>query len=169
MTSLVPSLRRTAGTAVTTAGVLPSRVTVRRTTVVIGVLLSLILAMVTVRVAADWTASSAPLAVPPASLTSIEAALAGERARSAALQSQLDGLRASSDQLSSALAAANDRLALDQTTADGLRTDLATAQQKLATLEAALKAAAAKARTGGTTTIRTTTTSGEHEGEVGDD
>ena len=170
MTSHVSTPSRIAVTAV-----LPSRIgirstSLRRTAVVLGVALSLLLAVVTVRVAASWAASSAPLAEPPASLSSIEAALAGERARSAALQAQLDSLRASSEQLSSALGAANDRLTLDQSTADGLRTSLAAAQQKLATLEAALKAAAAHRSSGGsttTTTTRTTTTGGEHE--VGDD
>ncbi|HEX8024749.1 MAG TPA: hypothetical protein VF484_00955 [Candidatus Limnocylindrales bacterium] len=165
MTSLVSHVSKP--TARVAIAAIPSRPAIRRTVVLLGVALSLVLAAATIRIAADWAASSAPLAVPPASLTSIESALAGERARSAALQAQLDSLRASSDQLSNALAAANDRLVTDQTTADGLRSDLAAAQQKLATLEAALKAAAAKARPAGTTTR--SSSGGSTEVEVGDD
>jgi len=165
MTSHASVPGRVAMTATSSSRLAVQPTTVRRTAVALGVALSLLLAAVTVRAAAGWAASSAPLSEAPASLSSIEAALAGERTRSAALQAQIDGLRASSDQLTSALGAANDRLTLDQTTADGLRTSLAAAQQKLATLEAALKSAARQGSGG--TTIQATGTGGG--AEPGDD
>jgi septal ring factor EnvC (AmiA/AmiB activator) len=134
---------------------------VRRPLVILGVVLTLFAAAATVRAAADWAAASAPLANPPASIGSMQAALEQERARSTALQGQLDSLKASSADLAAALSAATDRLATDATTADGLRQSLTDAQTKLAKLEAAL---------GSSHTVTTRTTSGTTApAPVGDD
>ena len=127
---------------------------VRRPLLVLGVFLALVAAAATVRAASLWTAGAASLANPPASISSIEAALAREQSRSAVLQDQLAAMRAASDDLANALAAANSQVSTDQATADQLQASLTAAQAKLATLEAALKAHGA---TGGTTTSGTTT------------
>lgn len=140
---------------------------IRRQLVLVGVIVSLVLAGTAVRAASLWTAQSAPLAQPPSSIQSIESALSSEQARSAALQGQLDALRTSSQDLVTALATANDRVTIDQATADTLRTSLAAAQKKLASLEAALKAAATPSGPGAGT--RMSSTGSETGVEVGDD
>ena len=144
----------------------------RRRLVTISVALALLGAGATIRAAALWASQSATLNVAPASMTSIESALAQEQARSAALQGQLDSLRGASQDLASALAAAESRVGTDQTTADTLRASLTAAQTKLTSLEAALKAAAASAASRTRTTrpsTTTTTTTTAPGGEVGDD
>ena len=125
---------------------------VRRPLVILGALLTLFLAVASVEAASQW-AASASLAKPPATIASIEAALARATSRSVVLQDQLDAMRASSADLSDALAAANPQVATDQVTADQLQASLAAAQAKLARLEAALKAAGA----GGASTTSTKT------------
>lgn len=120
----------------------------RRTLVVLAVATALVGGAATIRAAGLWTAASAPLAVPPASLTSITSALAAERDRSAALEEQLRAVSAAAADLQAALAAARDQVATDATTADSLRTDLAAARARLAALEASLRVAA---RSGATT------------------
>jgi chromosome segregation ATPase len=116
--------------------------TLRRTAITAGLVGALLVAGLVVRAASSWAAVNAPLSVAPASIESLEGALAQERARSAALQGQLLELQTSSASLESALEAAQDRLGTDQETADGLRHDLAAAQARLAKVEAALRAAA---------------------------
>jgi chromosome segregation ATPase len=120
-----------------------TRPIVRRPLVILGALLTLFVAVATVRAASEW-AASASLAKPPATISSIEAALAREQSRSAVLQDQLDAMRASSADLQWALVAANNQVATDQTTADALQASLAAAKARLAKLEAALRAAAAR-------------------------
>jgi len=118
---------------------------VRRPLVVLGVILTLVAAAGTVRAASIWVATTASLASPPTSMTSIEDALTQEQARSADLQQQLDALRSSSGDLSAALVAANQQVTTDQATADSLRSSLKAVQDKLAKAEAALRAAQAAA------------------------
>lgn len=143
---------------------------VRRPIVVLGVLLTLFAAAATVRAASLWVSSSAALTTPPASISSIEMALAREQSRSAVLQDQLDGMRSSSRDLSVALFQANNQVTADQATAAQLEASLAAAQAKLAKLEAALKAATrtttARSSGGGSTT---TTTYHDDDGVGGDD
>lgn len=114
----------------------------RRIAVVLAVTTALVGGAATIRAAGLWTAASAPLAVAPASLTSINSALAAEKARSAALEEQLQTISAATADLKTALAAAQDQVATDATTAETLRTDLANARARLARLEASLRAAA---------------------------
>jgi len=122
----------------------------RRTLITVGIAASLLAAGLTIRAASIWAATSAPLSIAPASMTSIQDALDQERARSAGLQQQLADLESSAAQLRGALDAANAQAGVDQTTADDLRASLSAAQQKLSKLEASLRAArAAAARSAG--------------------
>ena len=57
----------------------------RRALVVAGVVVSLVVGAASIQAAAAWTAASAPLNDPPASLASLQASLEQERARSLAL------------------------------------------------------------------------------------
>ena len=98
----------------------------------------------TVRAAALWAATNAPLSVAPDSLDSLAGALEQERTRSAELVSQLTDLQRSGAALQAALRAAQARLGEDQATAEGLRDDLAAAEAKLKKVEDALRAAAAR-------------------------
>jgi septal ring factor EnvC (AmiA/AmiB activator) len=142
---------------------------IRRTLLVIGVLLSLAAAAATVEAASRWTASTAPLANGPASLDSIQQALAAQQSRSAVLEDQLAAMRAASDDLAGALNDANTQVSTDQATADQLRTALAAAQAKLAKLEAALKAQATVTMTTKTSKPATTTTTTFHDDDGGVD
>jgi len=144
---------------------------VRRMFVTLAVAGSLLVAGMTVRAASLWAANEAPLSVAPVSVDSVQQALDQERSRSAALETQLRELEASTTDLTAALQAAQDRVGADEFTAEELRASLTAAQDKLTKLEAALKAAAAKRAV---TTVRTTTSSGaasggEDEHEVDDD
>jgi septal ring factor EnvC (AmiA/AmiB activator) len=122
----------------------------RRLLVTLGITGSLVAAGLTIRAASLWAAADAPLSIAPVSVTSVQNALDQERARTASLEAQLATLGSSSGDLNAALEAARQQVVTDRTTADELRTSLAAAQQKLATLEAALGAAARRrASTGG--------------------
>jgi septal ring factor EnvC (AmiA/AmiB activator) len=138
----------------------------RRLLVTVGVAGSLLMAGMTVRAASLWAANEAPLNVAPVSVDSVQQALDQERTRSAALEAQLRELEGSTADLTAALAAAQARVGVDETTAEDLKASLTAAQDKLAKLEAALKAAATKRAT---TTVKTTTGTtrsddgGEHE------
>jgi chromosome segregation ATPase len=124
----------------------------RRPLVVLGVVLSLVLAVATVRAAAEWTAASAPLAVKPPSIEQLQADLAAEQARSADLQARLDGLTGDSTNLVAALQAASDRIATDATQAGDLQASLKAAKAKLTALERSIsKAKAATSRAAATT------------------
>ena len=141
-----------------------ARPAVRRFLVTLGVAGSLLLAGATVRAASLWAATQAPLTVAPASVESVQAALDAERARSAALTSQLQALQASASELSSALVAAQSQVGTDQATADQLRASLTAAQDKLAKLEASITAAARQpARSGGSAGSSTSGSSGGGE------
>jgi hypothetical protein len=117
---------------------------IRRTILVLGVIVTLGAAAVTVQAASLWTAASAPLAHAPTSVSSLQLQLAQQVSRSAILEDQLAAMRASSDDLAAALNLANNQVSTDQATADQLRASLAAAQAKLAKLEASLKAASAR-------------------------
>lgn len=119
----------------------------RRTIVTAGVASSLVLGAVTVRAAAAWTASVAPLDAPPISATDISSRLADASAQSAALEQQIVDLTARTTELSQALAAADKRVGTDSTTAKTLRAQLAAAQKKLAALSKALSGSSTKSKT----------------------
>jgi peptidoglycan hydrolase CwlO-like protein len=144
---------------------------VRRPLVVLGVVLSLFVGAATIRAAAVWTAASSPLGAKPPSIESLQAALANEQARSAALQAQLDQLAAGSADLTGAINAARERITNDAAQADGLRTSLKAAKAKLASLEASIRRARVAPGTGSSVNApapRAVVRSGEVDHEVGD-
>lgn len=114
----------------------------RRIATVIGVVLVLVLVLGTIRAAAAWTASAAPLPVAPVSAAELRARLADEQARAGALLDQLATLDARSRDLETALEQASSRIATDADHAQDLAAQLKAAKAKLAKLEAAV----AKAR-----------------------
>ena len=113
----------------------------RRSLVSLGVIAALLTGVATIRAAAAWTAASAPLEVEPGSVARLQAALAAEQDRSAALQGQIDALSASSADLAAALEAARGRIVSDGDAAAELSASLASAEAKLRQLEASLAAA----------------------------
>jgi chromosome segregation ATPase len=110
-----------------------------------------------IRAAASWTAASAPLTVAPDSVSTLQSRLADEQDRSTALQGQLDALESQSTELALALHAAQARIDSDASHAADLATQLEAARQRLAKLEATIKAAA-QASSSRATTVRTVTT-----------
>lgn len=144
---------------------------IRRSLVVAGVVVSLVVGAASIQAAAAWTAASAPLNDPPASLASIQTSLEQERARSLALEEQLRTLEGASADLAAALDTATGQVEIDKATAEGLRNSLAAAKAKLARLEAALaKAAAARpAAAAAVTTVAGPTPEPHDDDEGGDD
>jgi DNA repair exonuclease SbcCD ATPase subunit len=143
----------------------------RRFLTTIGVIAALILGFGSIRVAAAWTAASAPISVAPVPAGSIQDRLDEELARSEAMRTQLDALASQSTEMTAALEAAQARIAADTGRAKALAVELKTAKQKLARLEASIaKAKAAAARTVVTTktTTATPTHDGDDDGETGD-
>jgi chromosome segregation ATPase len=141
-----------------------SNPSLRRLVVTLAVAGSLLVAGLTIRAASLWAADQAPLTVAPVSVDSVQTALEQERTRSAALEAQLRDLESSAADLTAALQAAQDQVGADEATAQDLRASLTAAKEKLAKLEAALKAAAAKQAT--TSTRAATTTRSDDSGEV---
>jgi len=119
-----------------------SSLRIRRTLALAGAIAAVILGFAAIEAAAAWTAQAAPLTVSPAAATSIEARLADEQARSAALETQLRQLSGSADDLSAALAAAQEQIKADNAHASQLEQDLATATKKLKDLQRSISAAA---------------------------
>jgi septal ring factor EnvC (AmiA/AmiB activator) len=120
----------------------------RRTFVTAGVLGTLVLGAATVRAAAIWTASAAPMEAPPISPADIAARLNDAAARSAALDQQIADLTKQTMDLATALAKAEKRIGTDSTTARALRAELAAAEKKLAALSRALKGSASHTKPG---------------------
>jgi chromosome segregation ATPase len=152
---------------------------VRRAATSAGVLLVLFLGIASIRAAAAWTAAAADLEQ-PITTSSLEDQLAVERARSAALATQLHDLVTRSAELEDALAAAEGRITDDADVAAALATQLATARDRLATLEESIRAAnarlASSSKSGGTTSAAAPARAShedeehheEHEEESGD-
>jgi septal ring factor EnvC (AmiA/AmiB activator) len=146
----------------------------RRILTVIAVAASLVIGFGAIRASAAWTAQAAPLTVAPVSAETLKTRLADEAARSADLADRLAALTSHSEELSSALAAAETRIASDTDNATQLTNDLAAAKKKLAALEKSIRDASRVRTTTAPTTTRTTSsgsTSGgddDHEGG-GDD
>ena len=113
----------------------------RRTLTVIAVVASLIVGFGAIRASAAWTAAAAPLTVAPVTADALQARLAEESVRSAALLDRLTSLTTHADELAAALAAAQARIDADATHAAELAKDLATARQKLAALEKSIRQA----------------------------
>lgn len=134
---------------------------IRRFATVVGVVAALVLGFGSIRAAAAWTAAAAPLSVTPESVAALQSQLAGERDRSAALQQQLDALEAQSTDVAGALDAARSQITSDAGHARDLATQLKTARQRLAKLQATIAAAnaASQAQAATTTAVRVAATS----------
>ncbi|MDH4334977.1 MAG: hypothetical protein OEW24_06930 [Chloroflexota bacterium] len=117
---------------------------VRRTLLISGVLASLLLGLVSIRVASHLAALAAAPSAPPVSLNSLRDELAAERARSAALEQQLEDLLSATGALTSALDSASDQVSTDGLTAQQLRERLVAAQGKLTSVTALLAQAEAR-------------------------
>jgi DNA repair exonuclease SbcCD ATPase subunit len=130
-----------------------SSLRVRRTLTLAGAVAAVILGLAAIQAAAAWTASAAPLAVTPTSVTSIETRLLEEQARSKDLEAQLRSITGQTDEMTAALQAAQERIVADARQADDLAKDLAAATKKLKALEASIrKAAATRTKTAVATT-----------------
>jgi hypothetical protein len=145
----------------------------RRLITMVGVVAALLLGYGSIRAAATWTAASAPLTVPPVSVESIQDRLGAERIRSGDMQARLDALAARSIDLTTALEAAQLRIAADTDNATALAKELKTAKLKLARLEASIAKAKLAARHRQVVVTKTvivkTTTAPSHHGDDGDD
>jgi len=144
----------------------------RHPLVILGVVVSLFVGVTTIRAAALWTAASSPLGVKPPSIESLQAALATEQARSAALRVRLDELTSRSTEMVAALETAGERIAADAAQAESLRARLDAAKVRLARLEQSLRraheTAAHTATTPGSATATTQVEieeAQEHEGD----
>lgn len=139
----------------------------RRSLVIAGVLLSLLVGVATIQAAAAWTAATSPLADKPPSIESLRASLETAKERSTVLQSQLDDLSAGSTELTAALEAARVRIASDATQANELRSSLKAAKTKLAALERSIERARSAAGRAPVTVTRSpsASTGGDHEAE----
>ena len=116
---------------------------------------SLALGAMSIRVAADMTAAAAPPSAPPMSLDSLQAALAAEQARGAALQAELVELTAVTDELTAALTSTEGEVQVDGLTAKELRTRLKAADAKLKTVNRLLKDAQRRLAALGATSVAT--------------
>jgi len=128
----------------------------RRSLLIAAVLVSLLLGVVSIRIASHLSALSAAPTAPPVSLVSLSRDLAVERARAADLEQQLADLLSATGALTIALDSTSDQVSADGLTADQLRERLKAAQAKLASVtallaeaEARLAAAQAAAGSGG--------------------
>ncbi len=131
----------------------------RRAAIVAGVALALLVAAASIRSAAVWASSSAPLTVAPVTVEVLQARLADEQARSEALRADLAAMTSHAAELDQALsavggqvdagaAAAADvdaRLVAAKTRLVKLQTLITRAEQQLAVTLRAAKARAAAA------------------------
>jgi len=136
---------------------------VRRALTVTALVAALALGFVTIRIAAAWTAESAPLAVSPVSVASLQSQLDAERDRSAALSAELERLVRESTELSEALGLARSQIASESDHATALSADLEAARTKLGKLEEAIRDARAALASQRTVTVRTVATSDERD------
>jgi hypothetical protein len=107
---------------------------VRRSLVVAAVIGSLVLGVVSIRVAARLAEAAGPPPAPPISMSELTQRLADEQARALGLQAQLDDLLGVTDQLRTALAGTADQVSVDGLSADELRARLKTAEKTLSTV-----------------------------------
>ena len=146
----------------------------RRSAVLLGVVFALFVGAVTIRAAADWTASSATLNDTPPSIERLRSALEAEQARAASIRAQFDQLAAGSADLRAALQAARDRIAEDARQAEALQASLADAQARLKSLSRSIREAQTNApRVNGTGPVAALAPPAgepaEERGEGGDD
>ena len=117
---------------------------IRRSLVLGGVVASLVIGVVSIRMAAQLAAAAAPPPVPPISISELQEQLRAEQARAAALQLELEELTGLSGSLASALDTTGDQVTADGLSAKQLRERLAAAEARLAKVTSLLKQAAAR-------------------------
>lgn len=128
---------------------IPIRLAVRRSVIVVAVALSLVVGVAAVRAAAVWTAASAPLTDTPVSASTLSQRLLDEQARSSSLEDQLTALTGQTQDLTAALSAAQAQIGKDAGTAKDLRDQLAQAKKRLAALNQAIHTASAASTSSG--------------------
>lgn len=116
----------------------------RRSLVVMGVVLAVVVGVASIQVAAALTAAAAPPPAPPVSIESLRQALAAEQTRGLALQAQLDELNGLTSSLSDALAGTTGQVSTEGKSATKLAGQLKAAQGKLAELKGLLAKARAR-------------------------
>lgn len=150
-----------------------SAIVARRIVTTVAFVIVLALSAGAIRIAAAWTAASAPLTAAPASVAVLQAALEDERARAAALTQQLEALDSRSQDLAAALGQAQGRISADAAHARDLNEGLASAKARLTKLETTLARARQALRTSRGVAASATTVStaaeGLHEEEHEDD
>jgi hypothetical protein len=114
---------------------------IRRTVILAGVAASLVIGLMSIRVAAILTAAAAPPPAPPVSIETIRSDLAAEQARAQVLQDQLNELLSLTTDLSAALDSTGDQVSVDKLSAKQLRARLKAANAKLATMASLFKKA----------------------------
>lgn len=119
----------------------PRTLLIRRLLTAAGVTAIVALGFGSIQAAAAWTAASAPLTVSPATAASLEDDLTFERARSAALVTQLQDLDERTADLEAALAEAQAQIDADTGHASALEDQLAAATTKLTKLDKAIASA----------------------------
>lgn len=119
----------------------PRTLLIRRLVTAAGVTAIVALGFGSIQAAAAWTAASAPLTVSPVTAASLEDDLTFERARSAALVTQLQDLDERSADLEAALAEAQAQIDADTGHASALEDQLAAATTKLTKLDKAIASA----------------------------
>ncbi len=145
-------------------------VIVRRSVTLVAVAAAIGAGLLVIRVAAAWTAESAPLQLTPVSVAALQGQLLDEQGRSSALVAELERLDAEAAELSAALEAAQGRITADGDHADELTADLRAAKQKLKKLERAIAdARSALARQSETVTVRTVQRSEDRDDDHDDD
>lgn len=115
----------------------------RRSAIVLALAASVVAAVLTIRIAATWTASAAPMSVRPPDAAQLIARLEGERERAHGLVERLAAMSDQAEELRVALAAARDKARADAATAEELTGQLERARQRLSSLQEQLAAAAA--------------------------
>ena len=98
----------------------------------------------TVKVAADWRAASAPLDAVPVAVSSLDAQLASETDRAVTLASQVSDVAGQLETLRTAVDEASQHVSGDADTATKMKADLAATTARLADLQAQLAAAQAR-------------------------
>jgi peptidoglycan hydrolase CwlO-like protein len=139
----------------------------RRSLTVIVVAASLLLGFGAIQASAAWTTTAAPLPAAPVSPETLQARLADESARSSDLLGRLQALTGHTDELSSALQAAQARIAADDAHAAQLAKDLAAAKRRLAKLERSIKQASQARVVHQVVTTRPAPTATHHDDDGG--
>jgi septal ring factor EnvC (AmiA/AmiB activator) len=121
-----------------------STLRLRRLGVAAGVVATLLVGAAAIGASAEWTRANAPLTETPIAPAAIEAGLATQQDRAAALTDDVAAMAARTAQLRDAITAADEQVGAASANTDQIRTELAAATAKLATLQAQIAQARAR-------------------------